>query len=59
MLLRRKSRVPTLDLPRQMYEFAGLVFVNVPVPDAHLASHYGLEFENCANRTRKPIPFID
>jgi len=37
---------------------AGFVFVNVPVLDAHLASHYGLEFEEYAKRTRKLIPFL-
>ena len=37
---------------------AGFVFVNVPVLDAHLAGHYGRQFEEYAKRTRKLIPFI-
>lgn len=37
---------------------AGFVFVNVPVLDAHLAGHYGAEFDAYARRTRRLIPFV-
>jgi protein-S-isoprenylcysteine O-methyltransferase Ste14 len=37
---------------------AGFVFVNVPVLDAHLASHYGPEFDTYSRRTRRLIPFV-
>lgn len=37
---------------------AGFVFVNIPVLDAHLLDHYGTDFAEYAQRTRKLIPYI-
>ena len=37
---------------------AGFVFVNIPVPDAHLSHKYGAEFTEYARRKRKLIPLV-
>jgi protein-S-isoprenylcysteine O-methyltransferase Ste14 len=37
---------------------AGFVFVNVPMLDRHLHSHYGEAFEAWARHTKKLIPFV-
>jgi protein-S-isoprenylcysteine O-methyltransferase Ste14 len=34
------------------------IFVNIPMLDAYLASHYGAQFDEYARRTAKLIPFI-
>lgn len=36
----------------------GFVLVNVPALDSHLHEKYGVAFDECANRTRKLIPFV-
>lgn len=36
----------------------GFVFVNIPILDAHLRTHYGAEFDAYAKKTRKLIPFV-
>lgn len=37
---------------------AGFVFVNIPVLDSHLLEHYGADFAEYAQRTRKLMPYI-
>ena len=37
---------------------AGLVFINIPMLDAHLRDRYGSAFDEYARRTRKLVPFV-
>jgi protein-S-isoprenylcysteine O-methyltransferase Ste14 len=50
------GRWPAAVVPALM--LAGFVFVNVPMLDAHLRSHYGDAFDTYAQRTPKLIPFL-
>lgn len=46
----------TLFIPATM--LCLFAFVNVPALDAHLAEHYGAQFDEYARRTSKLIPFV-
>jgi steroid 5-alpha reductase family enzyme len=46
----------TLIIPATM--LCGFAFVNIPALDAHLAEHYGAQFDEYARHTSKLIPFV-
>ncbi|MGA8940762.1 MAG: DUF1295 domain-containing protein [Acidobacteriaceae bacterium] len=46
----------TVVVPAVM--LGGFVFASIPMLDAHLREHYGVEFEAYAGRTRRLIPFL-
>jgi protein-S-isoprenylcysteine O-methyltransferase Ste14 len=50
------GRPITILIPLMM--LCGFVFANIPMLDAHLHNHYGAEFDEYAERTRKLIPFV-